>query len=54
MAEALEADLSDELDLYLGSRPEQVVDVLAWWIERRDTYPCLSHMAINYLTIPGM
>jgi hypothetical protein len=26
-------------------------DVLAWWHEHRAMYPCLSRMALNYLTI---
>lgn len=32
---------------------EHVVDPIAWWYERRDTYPHLSRMALDYLTIPG-
>jgi hypothetical protein len=48
------ADLHDELDRYLSTDPEQVTDVLMWWHERRASFPCLSRMALDYLTIPGM
>lgn len=53
MAEPLEEDLSAELDLYLSSHAEYVEDVLTWWIEWWDTYPYLSRMAIDFLTIPS-
>lgn len=46
-------DLYSELDCYLSSDVEHVLDPIAWWRERRGAYPCLSHMALNYLTIPG-
>jgi hAT family C-terminal dimerisation region len=45
--------LDQELDLYLSTRPEKVSDPIHWWIEKRQTYPCLSQMAIDFLTIPG-
>lgn len=48
------SDLRDELERYLSTDPEHVVDVLAWWTERRHMYPCLSRMALDYQTIPGM
>jgi hypothetical protein len=48
------AKLCDELACYLITDPEQVVDVLMWWwTEHKATYPCLAHMALNYLSIPG-
>ena len=47
------SDLRSELDRYLGSDPEFVPDVLAWWFERQNVYPMLSRMALDYLTIPG-
>jgi hAT family C-terminal dimerisation region len=50
----LTAELSDELDRYLGTNPEHTDDALAWWAEHRKTYPRLSRMALNYLSIPGM
>ena len=43
----------DELDRYLGTDTEHVIDALQWWTERRAMYPCLSRMALNYLSIPG-
>ncbi|KIM63540.1 hypothetical protein SCLCIDRAFT_117150, partial [Scleroderma citrinum Foug A] len=44
----------DELDTYLATGMEDVTpgDGLKWWHERRATYPRLSHMALDYLTIP--
>jgi hypothetical protein len=47
------ADLQDELDQFLGTDPEHIKDVLAWWYERRHIYPQLSRMAMDYLSIPG-
>ena len=49
---------ADELRLYLEA---DLVDVIGkdadhaieWWREKRSTYPQLSRMAIDYLTIPG-
>jgi len=32
---------------------EKVKDPLMWWYERCDRFPRLSHMARDYLTIPG-
>jgi hypothetical protein len=48
------ADLRDELDRFLGMDPEQVKNVIEWWFERQHTYPQLSRMAMDYLSIPGM
>jgi hypothetical protein len=31
---------------------ENVKDPLKWWWEHRRTYPTLSHMALDYLSIP--
>lgn len=47
------SELRDELDRYLGTDPESVGDVIAWWHDRRNAYPELSRMALDYLTIPG-
>lgn len=47
-------DLRDELDRYLSTDPEHTDDVLLWWFERKSVYPCLSRMALDYLSIPGM
>jgi hypothetical protein len=45
-------ELRDELDRYLGSDPEHVIDGVRWWYDHRVEYPCLSRMAIDYLVIP--
>jgi hypothetical protein len=47
------SELRDELDRYLSTDPEHTEDVLAWWHKRRASFPRLSRMALNYLTIPG-
>ena len=47
------AELRSELDSYLSTDIEHVIDPLAWWHERGGTYPHLSRMALDYLTIPG-
>ena len=47
------AELRDEYDRYLSTDPEVVDDILLWWSERHAMYPRLSHMALDYLTIPG-
>lgn len=47
-------DNRSEIDRYLGSDPEPTSNALMWWTERRQTYPQLSRMAIDYLAIPGM
>lgn len=45
----------DELDQYLNADNERDVDdPLMWWHQHRHTYPHLSRMARDYLTIPGM
>jgi hypothetical protein len=46
-------ELRDELARYLSTDPEHVEDVLLWWAERKATYPRLSRMALDYLTVPG-
>ena len=44
----------DEINHYLATDTEDVTNVLFWWWERRSLYPCLSRMALDYLSIPGM
>lgn len=46
----------DELTRYLSTPPERITrkEVLLWWHDHRSTYPILSRMALDYLTIPGM
>ncbi|KAF7790257.1 hypothetical protein EIP86_001209 [Pleurotus ostreatoroseus] len=47
------APLKSELDIYLEADTEEVDNALEWWWKRRDIYPNLSCMALDYLTIPG-
>ena len=46
--------LWSELDCYLTVDVEHVMNTLAWWYEWCSAYPCLSRMALDYLSIPGM
>ena len=46
-------ELRSELDRYLSIDTEVVDNVLLWWWERKSVYPCLSRMALDYLSIPG-
>jgi len=48
------ADFRSELDCYLNTDVGDVTDMIQWWYEHRDSYPHLSRMALDYLTIPGM
>lgn len=43
----------DELARYLSTDPEPTADPLLWWTARRAMYPCLSRMALDFLSIPG-
>jgi hAT family C-terminal dimerisation region len=47
------ADHTDELKYYLDSDPENISDPLLWWTRMQNVYPCLSQMALDYLSIPG-
>jgi len=49
----LVSEQQDELDRYLGTDPEMTDNVLAWWNDRKASFPCLSRMALDYLCIPG-
>jgi hypothetical protein len=42
-----------ELDEYLKLLPEPVDDPILWWYKQSGTYPNLSCMALDYLSIPG-
>ena len=43
-----------ELDHYLKSaRIKDIKDPLQWWFDNRGSYPRLSRMARDFLTIPG-
>lgn len=44
----------DELDMYLEHPRVMTDEPLAWWYVRREEYPMLSRMAIDYLCVPGM
>jgi len=44
---------SDELQCNLVVDVEDVKDALMWWHERCGSFPGLSRMARNYLSIPG-
>ena len=46
-------DLDDELNRYLKSDPEQTNNCIQWWIDKRSSFPYLSRMALDYLTIPA-
>ena len=46
-------ELLDELDHFLNSDVILVDDALQWWYDHRTTYPWLSRMALDYLTIPA-
>jgi hypothetical protein len=43
----------DELDRYLNADTEIVTDALKWWVEKKTVFPCLSRMALDFLSIPG-
>ena len=45
--------LADEIARYLSAPTEATLDPLVWWTERKDIYPRLSRMALDYLSIPG-
>ena len=42
-----------ELNAYLATDIEDIMDVLEWWIENCAMFLRLSRMAIDYLGIPG-
>ena len=48
---AVSSDHRDELERYLSTDPEDVRDGILWWHDRRATFPRLSHMALDYLSI---
>jgi hypothetical protein len=52
LASAL-SDICDKLELYLSTDTEDIKDDILQWHERRATFPCLSCMAWDYLSIPG-
>ena len=46
----------DELSRYLTEDvvPMKPSDTLSWWASKKNVYPRLSQMALDYLSIPGM
>ena len=49
-----EEEFADELERYLSSgRIKGVTDPIKWWHENQGSYPRLSRMAKDFLTIPG-
>jgi hypothetical protein len=42
----------NELDEYLSKPLEKVRDPIAWWWDHRVSYPKLSKMALDYLSVP--
>ncbi|RDB18255.1 putative AC transposase [Hypsizygus marmoreus] len=47
------SELHNELHVYLGTNIEVVEDPLQWWHSKHSTFPCLSRMAMDYLSIPA-
>jgi hypothetical protein len=43
----------DELEQYLHDPTKKPDNVIAWWIAKASIYPCLSRMALDFLTIPA-
>ena len=48
----LDGDMS-ELELYLSQPVEHVANPLQWWVTHSHTFPTLSQMAFDYLSVPG-
>jgi len=48
-------DECNELDMYLTIGVEDIASggALKWWHNHCSTYPCLLHIVLDYLTIPG-
>lgn len=55
--------ITDELEDYLTKHVESLdsrdehgrikrLSPLEWWVQHRDMYPCLSRMALDYLSVP--
>jgi len=43
---------ADELDDYLAAPLEKVRDPLQWWWDHRTSYPTLSKMVFDFLSVP--
>jgi hypothetical protein len=53
MAAPKPSQLHDELITFFSTDPKFVEDVIVWWCKKCTTYPCLSQMTLDYLTLPG-
>ena len=49
-----QSEVCNELDAFLSVDPKNVIDMIRWWLEKCSTYPWLSQMALDYLTIPSV
>lgn len=47
------SEKGNEIERYLAVPIEDTNDPLVWWADHRALYPRLSHMALDYLSIPG-
>ena len=54
IAPPMATELGSELDQYLQSDIQHVIEPIAWWHKNRASYPQLSQMAIDYLAIPDI
>ena len=48
------ADIGSELEGYLATKIEHIVDPVQLWHKKQVVYPWLAHMAMDYLTTPGI
>jgi hypothetical protein len=46
--------LTDEIQLYLTTKCENVKNPIQWWYEKQKAYPCLHRMALDFLNISGL
>lgn len=53
LAATKSTELRRELDRFLNFDCKHAPDALAWWHDQRETYPRLSRMAVDYLSIPA-
>ncbi len=45
----------NELEQYLEIRPDKrIMDPIAWWVERKQTFPRLSRLTLDLPAIPAM
>ena len=54
LAPPLQTVDGDEVTTYLNRGPKDVGDAIKWWYLHKTIYPNLYHIALNYLTIPGL